>query len=245
MSARVSGVAINDSAAALLRYWMEKFRRNKWRLQEVVVMAAPTYPDGTVQLLEVGFDAVDPDGRKHHRETKIYMPVVDVLTTVTDRSRQREFAVLVSQPRPMTGSMVLSNPSGRINSFTEAWEDAALREVCEEVDDRIRWATPINVSVAHAPGRAGEQTTMTVSPGIISEDVSYFWTSASVSGETFDRLQGQTAGLADEDEYTKVRLVPQDELFDFLHGSGELDVKTQLGWLMFWRADALWQLKQG
>jgi hypothetical protein len=240
----VSGVATNDSAFALLQYWMKKFPRNNWQLQEVVVMAAPTYPDGTVQVLEVGFDAVDPYGRKHHRETKIYMPVVDVLTTVTDRLRQREFVVLVSQPRPMTGSMVLSNPSGRINNFTEAWEDAALREVREEVDSRIRWATPISVSVAHARGIAGAQTAMTVSPGIISEDVSYFWTSASVNSDTIDRLEGQAAGLSEEDEYTKVRLIPHDQLFEFLQDSGELDVKTQLGWLMFWHADAQLQSKQ-
>jgi ADP-sugar diphosphatase len=151
---------------------------------------------------------------------------VDVLTIISDGNR--EYVVLVNQPRVAVGGLVLSNPSGMIDGH-EGVAVAATRELEEEVGGGIDWQLPCPLDSSIM----GNGAPWLVSPGGSDETVSFFVVRGHVSSTQMAQLDGRVAGLTSENEATTVVLVPLNEVPQRLAATGKPDLKTLTAWLLY------------
>jgi hypothetical protein len=118
----------------------------------------------------------------------------------------QKFAVIVNQVRIPVGKAIDEFLAGTLENISDPRE-VVLREIEEEAKlVSIAGFTTADVK----PLFGGKK--MFSSPGIMDEGTYSFYVEKEVSKEVFDKLQGLRAGLEEEDEDIKVKLVPYGEV---------------------------------
>ncbi len=196
----------SEDASALITAVQE------WGGQVQLVVLRITQPDNEVSTAILMYGAVD----------------VPVVLRPLGTKGQQDYALLVSQVRPAVGGRVLSNPSGRLKP-TEDPRDASSREVFEETTLKVdpTWFISLNDKVT------GSDEPYYVSPGMITEEVRFYAVVIVLPLETIQSLDGQTAGLAEEDEETHLMVVPVRQVLRRLRDYGKADLKTVTAWLSY------------
>lgn len=190
-------------ASPLFQRWLNKFDEAA-TLTRVRFLSAHDWQQGTgdkIDMLWLEAEAIDPDGNMAGNCFMLRGPTVDILAVLQDADTGELSVVLVMQFRVPVGQYVLSNPSGRVEA--ESFNSAALRELAEEVGEKISWDPIVWLNDLTLPG--GDNA-MLVTPGGSDEDVRFGVVRAIMSGEEIRQLHNRSTGLAAEREHLKLRV---------------------------------------
>jgi 8-oxo-dGTP pyrophosphatase MutT (NUDIX family) len=118
----------------------------------------------------------------------------------------KKFAVLVNQLRIPVGKEINEFLAGTLEDSTDP-RAVVLREIEEEA----KLVSIVGFTLEDIKPLFGGKR-MFSSPGIMDEGTYSFYMEKTISQEVFDRLHGIEAGLEEEDEKIKVKLVPYEEV---------------------------------
>lgn len=214
--------------------WFNRLTDEGFRVQSVRIHATHWWGQPReIKMIHLEVSLTDSEGRHHNDLTTLRGQTVDVLAIVTTPGSRNEYLVLVVQPRPAGAqAAVASNPSG-MREGKEAVYSATLRELDEELGEKIPWCRPIEL----VPPFVDTTDPLLVSPGGSDELVWMLKVRAEIGEEQLARLRFKFAGAADESEHTQVLVVPFEDVPRRLASIGRhADAKTLLSYLLYERS---------
>lgn len=198
------------------------YQRQEIPLGRVRVNAAFSW-GGQIRMLQL---SVWQEDGHHPVATFLRGASVDILTVLhTPGFSGQPHVVMVEQPRIPVGRNVISNPAGMIDSG-ESPAAALLRELAEETGIDIEWGAPIplNLYLCHT------NEPMLTSPGGTDEEVIFYAVIGQIELDDLLRLNDKAAGLAEEGESTRLRIIPFKDVLPRLAQAGRPDMKTVLSY---------------
>ena len=204
----------------LLRNWQKQFDRG-WVLKQVWITDGVKSTDGVVRMLFAAITLSDREGFDHKRIVFLRGGKVDVLTVLVTPDGCEHIAY-VEEKRVAVGRTLLANAAGMVDG-KELPVLAAIRERGEEVGgNTIVWGTPVSLNRKIL----GDDIPMYVSPGGTDETAFFYVTKAHVTWAQMHALNDSIGGLKEEDELTKVRIIPIERAIPTLTASGVVDLKA-------------------
>lgn len=143
---------------------------------------------------------------------------VAVFLVLKDQDANKKYVVLVEQLRIPAGQVLLEIPAGSVENNDDFLE-TAVREIKEE--------TTLDITQRDLRFLGS----YFLSPGACNEKIALYSCELDVAGEEIKSLEGRWAGLKEEGENIRVRILPL-EIFESL---GTRDAKTMLAYELYLR----------
>jgi 8-oxo-dGTP pyrophosphatase MutT (NUDIX family) len=215
--------------SSLFTNWLDRINNDnpEWAIHGITLHGVHSCDD-EVKMIHFVADITDADGNKLPGIVLLRGDTVDVLTVI--RCQGEDYFVFVSQLRAAAGGDVLSNPSGMVDNH-EPTAYAALRELAEETGISIGEGNLIELF----NNPTDNPYMLYVSPGVSDERAAFYAYTMNVKPDLMIALTDHIAGKIEEGEQTRLHVVRERDVLDYLHDQRVGDLKTWFSILLYWQ----------
>lgn len=209
--------AENFSKSPKFLRWLESFNPAALKIEAIYEMWSWWSKNKELIFALVYVQYIDEENKKRGNFLFFRSDSAAAFLVIFDIRSNEKFIVLVEQLRTPTGGKILEIPAGSIDDLDGDPVNTLVRELEEEVGLEALAANFVFLGDYY------------FSPGACNEKISLFYNEVLLSTEKILALKDRLAGLRDEGENIKVKIVPFAD-FEKLEIK---DAKTQLAYELY------------